>query len=46
MSYAKKRRLLRERVMEDRIEDAGLTTEYHAGVMVELDNVPFLASLR
>ena len=46
MSYAKKRRLLREhmvqmRVMEDLIEDAGLMDEYHAGVMAELDNVPF-----
>ena len=46
MSYAKKRRLLREhmvqmRVAEDLIEDAGLTDEYHAGVMAELGNVAF-----
>ena len=45
-SYAKKRRFLREhrvqmRVMEDLIEDNGLTEEYHAEVMVELDNAPF-----
>ena len=45
-SYAKKRRFLRDhrvqmRVMEDVIEYNGLTEEYHAEVMVEMDNVPF-----
>ena len=45
-AYAKKRRFLRDhrvqmRVMEDVLEFNGLTTEYHAEVMVEMDNVPF-----
>ena len=45
-SYAKKRRFLRDhrvqmRVMEDILVYNGLTEEYHAEVMVEMDNVPF-----
>ena len=44
--YAKKRRFLRDhrvqmRVMEDVLEHHGLTEEYHAEVMDEMDNVPF-----
>ena len=44
--YAKKRRLLRDhrvqmRVMEDVLEHHGLTEEYHAEVMDEMDNMPF-----
>ena len=45
-SYAKKRCFFREhkvqmRVMEDLLDEDGLTEEYHAEVMVELDNTPF-----
>ena len=44
--YAKKCRFLRDhrvqmRVMEDVLEHHGLTEEYHAEVMDEMDNVPF-----
>ena len=44
--YAKKRRFLRDhrvqmRVMEDVLEHHGLTEEYHAEVMDEMDNAPF-----
>ena len=44
--YAKKRRFLRDhrvqmRVMEDVLEHHGLTEEYHAEVMDEMDNMPF-----
>ena len=44
--YARKRRCLREhrvqmRVMQDILDEAGLIEEYHAEVMVELDNAPF-----
>ena len=44
--YAKKRRFLREhrvqmRVMQDLLDEAGLIEEYHAEVMVELDNAPY-----
>ena len=46
VSYARKRRCLREhrvqmRVMEDLLDEAGMTDECHAQTMVELDNVPF-----
>ena len=34
-------RRVQMRVMEDLIEDNGLTDDYHAEVMVELDNTPF-----
>ena len=44
--YAEKRRFLREhrvqmRVMQDLLDEAGLIEEYHAEVMVELDNAPY-----
>ena len=44
--YARKRRCLREhrvqmRVMQDLLDEAGLIEEYHAEVMVELDNAPY-----
>ena len=44
--YARKRRCLREhrvqmRVMEDIVDEVGLIEEYHAEVMVELDNAPY-----
>ena len=44
--YAKKRRFLRDhrvqmRVMEDVLEHHGLTEEYRAEVMDEMNNVPF-----
>ena len=44
--YAKKRRFLREhraqmRVVEDLIEEHGLTEEYHADVLIVTRNAPF-----